>query len=187
MKKYFIRIAGWFKFRLEVFLQNENQRQANRILSELRLRRQRIQLASQTNCPHVAGSNALSEQKDMAGRTSIIWHGLHTGEQIGFCTNCQKQWFPSDPDYAEWRKKTSFNKLSTGGIRIGGGPAEPFLIRSLDLGPDPINIPLFSAGHKDTETDPWLVNPDGSEDEFYRIDFGIPPTDDEVKEATRAV
>lgn len=77
----------------------------------------------QDACDHIAGGSQLSEQRDIAGRTSIIWHRNDVGVDIGLCTVCQRPFRPSDgPDdqghtYAYWRKKPSFNKLSAAGFR----------------------------------------------------------------------
>ena len=72
---------------------------------------------AQSVCEHIAGCSALSEQKDIAGRTSFVWHRNDIGVDIGVCTVCQKILRPEDPDYALWRRKSSFNKLSAAGTR----------------------------------------------------------------------
>jgi hypothetical protein len=79
---------------------------------------------AQSLCDHVAGCSELSEQRDIAGRTSIIWHRNDVSVDIGVCTVCQRIFRPSDePDeqgrtYVYWRKKPSFNKLSQAGGRV---------------------------------------------------------------------
>ena len=72
---------------------------------------------AQSTCEHIAGCSQLSEQKDIAGRTSFVWHRNDIGVDIGVCTVCQKILRPEDPDYALWRRKSSFNKLSAAGTR----------------------------------------------------------------------
>ena len=69
------------------------------------------------NCEHIAGCNALSEMKDLAQRTSIIWHRGDVGQTTGICTVCQRIFKESDPDFAKWRKLKSFNKDSASGQR----------------------------------------------------------------------
>lgn len=79
-------------------------------------------------CDHIAGGSALSEQRDIAGRTSIVWHRNDVGVDQGICTVCQRLFHPSDkPDsqgrtYTYWRKKPSFNKLSAAGHRTMQNP-----------------------------------------------------------------
>jgi len=82
------------------------------------MRRQKADMeAFQSSCPHVAGSNALSELPDTAGRTSIVWHRFDVGDELGICTNCTRVFKPSDPDYMQWRMKKSYNRLSRSGDR----------------------------------------------------------------------
>lgn len=78
---------------------------------------------AQSLCDHVAGCSDLSEQRDIAGRTSIVWHKNDVSVDIGVCTVCQRIFRPSDEldeqghNYVYWRKKPSFNKLSMAGTR----------------------------------------------------------------------
>jgi len=82
--------------------------QRERIMADIR--------ASQDVCPHLQGSNALSE---MSGQlTSIIHHRLDTGQVIGICTNCQRLFRPGDPDYLQQMKRKSGNKISSAGVRF---------------------------------------------------------------------
>lgn len=67
------------------------------------------------NCAHLQGSNALSEEQGT--RLSIAWHRLDTGTWWGICTNCQREFWPSDPDYRQWRGKKSGNRASQAGQR----------------------------------------------------------------------
>ena len=84
---------------------------------------------AQSLCDHIAGCSDLSEQRDIAGRTSIVWHKNDVAVDIGVCTVCQRIFRPSDePDeqghnYVYWRKKPSFNKISMAGIRSIMDPA----------------------------------------------------------------
>jgi hypothetical protein len=94
-------------------------------------RRQKLTVKlEQDACDHIAGGSQLSEQRDIAGRTSIIWHRNDVGVDIGLCTVCQRPFRPSDqPDeqghtYAYWRKKPSFNKLSAAGFRTILNPVQ---------------------------------------------------------------
>lgn len=82
---------------------------------------------SQSVCPHIAGSNQLSELPDTAGRTSIVWHRFDVGDELGVCTNCTRIFKPSDPDYVQWRTKKSYNRMSRSGdrqFRDGGVKAQ---------------------------------------------------------------
>lgn len=89
-----------------------------RIQAREQMRRQKEdQKYSQSVCPHVAGSNALSELPDTAGRTSIVWHRFDVGDELGICTNCTRIFTPADPDYAQWRMKKSYNRMSRSGDR----------------------------------------------------------------------
>ena len=72
---------------------------------------------AQDQCEHIAGCSPLSESKDIAGRTSIIWHRGDVGQTTGICTVCQRIFKQSDPDFYIWRKKKSFNKDSASGFR----------------------------------------------------------------------
>ena len=94
-------------------------------------RRQNENLKYQQDlCDHIAGCSELSEQRDIAGRTSIVWHRNDVSVDIGICTNCGRHFHPTDaPDaqghtYQYWRKKPSFNKLSTAGPRTMLNPQQ---------------------------------------------------------------
>jgi len=90
---------------------------------EQRRRQKETQAFEQSSCEHIAGCSSLSEQHDIANRSSILWHRNDVGVDVGICTVCQKFFYPSDPPdaqghtYAYWRKKTSFNKMSMAGFR----------------------------------------------------------------------
>lgn len=71
----------------------------------------------QHNCPHIAGCNPLSELRDPAGRTSILWHRSDSTEWLGICTYCIRVFRDTDPDYNVWRSKPSFNRPSMAGER----------------------------------------------------------------------
>lgn len=103
--------------------QQELAAEANEKMFEARSREtERRQRATrdmeQSLCDHIAGGSPLSEQRDIAGRTSILWHRNDVNVDIGICTVCQKIFRPDQPDYLNWRKKPSFNRLSTSGYRI---------------------------------------------------------------------
>ena len=79
--------------------------------------------ASQASCPHMQGCHELS---DFSGQlTSIVQHRLDNGDIVGICTNCQRTFKPEDPDYLEWMKKKSGNRLSQAGIRMYYRPPAP--------------------------------------------------------------
>ena len=126
MKKWFknqvLRFVGWIKRRSEFFLVSENEKNFCRIARQLEECSRQNKKYSQDNCPHIAGCNALSELQDMRGRTSIVWHGLDTGQDVGVCTVCQRVFQPSDSDYQEWREKPSLNRYSQAGQRKGFPP-----------------------------------------------------------------
>ena len=75
------------------------------------------------NCVHIAGCSELSEQRDIAGRTSIIWHRNDAQVDVGICSVCQRIFHPDDKvdstgrSYQFWRKQPSFNKISASGFR----------------------------------------------------------------------
>ena len=83
----------------------------------------------QNLCDHIAGCSPLSEQRDIDGRTSILWHCTDAKVDIGICTVCQRFFHPLDgPDeqghtYQYWRKKPSFNKISKAGPRQFQNPS----------------------------------------------------------------
>lgn len=73
----------------------------------------------QSNCPHMAGCNPLSECQGL--KTSIVWHTFFPNTPpTGICTNCTRKFVFADPDYAEWIRKESFNKSSAGRIPVYG-------------------------------------------------------------------
>ena len=181
MHKYIVRIAGSLKKWLENYLSNENEKQSRKILRRLEELRRKNQEAEQQNCSHLAG--CLGEIADYHGRTSIVWHVLNTGEIVGICTNCFRYFFPSDPDYNVWRKRASFNKISSAGITLSawGKKAEPHLARFVDP-PPPIPMPPIKYQELENPPNPWLLNPDGSPDPFFEnVDFGL--AEAEAKEA----
>ena len=98
---------------------------------ELQKRQKAVTKAEQDSCDHIAGGSPLSEQRDIAGRTSILWHRNDVGVDVGICTVCQRIFRPTDTDFAIWRKKPSFNRLSASGYRTVLDPvrarAESFL------------------------------------------------------------
>ena len=74
--------------------------------------------ASQRDCLHLAGG--LGElQLCYPDKTSIIWHTFEDDtvrKPKGVCTECGRVFYPSDPDYEEWRSKPSINRMSRCGI-----------------------------------------------------------------------
>jgi hypothetical protein len=92
--------------------------------------------AAQDQCPHLAGSNPLSDQPDLLNRTSIIWHTSDSSETYGICTNCQRVFHENDADYAQWRRRVSINKQSRSGERFF---ADPMRARAIARGELPSN------------------------------------------------
>jgi hypothetical protein len=87
-------------------------------------RRQRESIKyEQNNCEHIAGCNPLSEERDVRGRSSILWHRTDAQVTIGICTNCQRFFRPNDPvdmkgnTYEFYRRKPSINRISASGTR----------------------------------------------------------------------
>lgn len=77
--------------------------------------------AAQNTCPHLQGCNPLS---DSAGtKTSIVKHQFDTGVVLGICTNCNRIFKPTDPDYFQQMQRPSGNKMSIGGQRFISAPA----------------------------------------------------------------
>lgn len=79
---------------------------------------------AQSQCDHIAGCNQLSEQKDLYGKTSIAWHRGDLGQVFGVCTVCQRIFHQDDPDFQEWKRKPSFNKMSASGSRWVANPVD---------------------------------------------------------------
>ena len=188
MHKYIVFLAGELKKWLENYLADDNEKKSRKLLRLLDKQRRKLTAAEQRECPHLAG--CLGDIKDYHGRTSIVWHGLNTGEIIGICTSCSRHFFPSDPDYMVWRKRDSFHRMSTAGITLSawGKKSEPYLCRDTDR-PDRIDMPLPPFAYKEMENapDPWLLNPDGSPDPFFaNVDFKIAESEEEETDVSTA-
>lgn len=103
--------------------EEENTRQEKIRENQLRDYQKAVKKVNEQNCVHIAGCSELSEQMDIAHRTSILWHRNDVGVDIGVCTVCQRIFRPSDAadtdgkTYTYWRKQPSFNKLSQAGFR----------------------------------------------------------------------
>ena len=88
---------------------------------ELQKRQRQTKKLEQNLCEHIAGS--LGETKDVHQRTSIVWHRTDAQVDIGICTTCGRQFHPEDKldeqgrDYRYWRRKGSFNRISSAGVR----------------------------------------------------------------------
>ena len=124
MKKWFLRIVGWLKRRLEFFLARENEKKWRRDEKLLNARTKARTIEAQNECEHVAGCNPLSETMELYGKTSIVWHHSDLGIVFGLCTVCQRQFWPTDPDYTFWRKQPSLNKMSGAGYRMFFDPVQ---------------------------------------------------------------
>ena len=99
-------------------------------------------------CSHLWGSLGPSPSH----LTDIVWHQLNNGIDFGICLNCQRQFWPADPDYVEWRKKPSAQKMSSAGKEE---PMEPGEI------PDYLPPPRTEMGGS-LETDFDVLFPDDS-------------------------
>jgi len=127
MKKWFRIVSSYIKYQLDRlidwkrfvdwFARLENERIYRENSRRLRKQIEAAKKIEQDNCPHRAGSSSLSEQ--CIDLTSIVWHVTDIGVTVGICTNCQRQFWPKDADYLEWRKKKSFNQISAAGQRLG--------------------------------------------------------------------
>lgn len=110
--------------------QEENDKLFDANAKETRRRQLLNKAAAEDYCVHIAGCSQLSEQKDIAGRTSIVWHRTDAQYDVGICTNCGRQFHPDDPldalghTYSFWRKQASFNKLSQAGFRQFDNPGK---------------------------------------------------------------
>lgn len=110
--------------------QEENDKLFDANAKELRRRQLLNKTAVENDCVHIAGCSQLSEQKDIAGRTSIVWHRTDAQYDVGICTVCGRQFHPDDPldalghTYNFWRKQSSFNKLSAAGYRQFENPGK---------------------------------------------------------------
>lgn len=96
--------------------QQENERSMRESMRAQAERLRRDIEASQEMCPHLQGSNALS---DFSGQlTSIVQHRLDTGAVVGICTNCLRVFKPGDKDYIQNMKRKSGNRISAAGQRM---------------------------------------------------------------------
>ena len=157
-KKLLFRFIGWAKQRFEQFLVDENEKQFRKIERQLGTRRKAALLTEQNNCDHVAGCSLLGEMRDPRGRTSIAWHTSDLGIEFGICLVCQRQFWPSDPDYAFWRKQPCMNRPSRAGSRLFFDPqavVDNFLrdeVRPFELDPNPRKISKFSGPEPPTDS-----------------------------------
>jgi len=71
---------------------------------------------SQSTCPHFQGSNELSDFQ--GALSSIVKHVLDTGVVWGICTNCLREFWPEDQDYAKEMNRKSGNRPSQAGRRM---------------------------------------------------------------------
>jgi hypothetical protein len=91
------------------------------------MREQRLKIMEQmkleqASCPHLQGSNPLSDFPSPHGLTALVQHVLDTGEMIGVCTNCGRIFRSCDPDYRQWMAKKSGNRMSSAGRRFFADP-----------------------------------------------------------------
>lgn len=93
----------------------ENDKMLRANFKSLEERKRRGKALEQSSCPHLQGSNILSEES--GDRTAVLWHRLDNGVWFGICTNCQREFWPEDKDYREWWTKKSGNRKSQAGQR----------------------------------------------------------------------
>ncbi len=91
----------------------ENERRQSEQMKASVKKQRRNQELERAYCHHMAGCNQLSHRE--ADTTAIIWHEVHSHLWIGVCTVCQREFWPTDADYAFWRRKRSFNTPSRAG------------------------------------------------------------------------
>lgn len=100
---------------------NEENEEQMRQSSRLQRQREKEQTEySQKHCPHLQGSNALSDRRgDMS---SIVMHKLDTGLVIGICTNCIRVFDARNPGDREFFNMKSGNRMSQSGSRFFADP-----------------------------------------------------------------
>lgn len=96
--------------------QVENERKMRESMRKQREKFHADLIASQELCPHLQGSNPLSEMSSQL--TSIAPHRLDDGTVIGICTNCLRVFRPGDKDYLTQMRRKSGNKISSAGQRF---------------------------------------------------------------------
>lgn len=97
--------------------QKENDEMFRQSSRETQERMRKQVMADQATCTHLQGSNPLSDFPSPHGLTSIVMHDLGDGTVFGVCTNCLRQFWPSDADYGTWMRKKSGNRISAAGRR----------------------------------------------------------------------
>ncbi len=108
--------------------QKENEDTMRASMREATERINREIEASKENCPHVQGSNALSEFQGPMG--SFVLHQLDTGVTVGICTNCQKtiwsneEWLANHPEDRKWFQRKNANRMSRAGQRAFRDPTK---------------------------------------------------------------
>ncbi len=78
--------------------------------------------ASRAMCPHLQGCNSESDEPGI--RSSIIQHTFDNGVVLGICTNCQRVFKPTDPDYQQQMRRKSGNRPSSSGHRNWLDPSQ---------------------------------------------------------------
>ena len=105
---------------------------ANEEMMRQQMRATRQRLAeniklSQSDCEHFQGSN---EASDFVGQlSSIVKHRLDNGVVWGICTNCLREFWPTDVDYRKQMSRKSGNRPSQAGIRWFADPAAAAAVR----------------------------------------------------------
>jgi hypothetical protein len=115
--------------------QEENDKMMKEQARELYKRIEaQIKLSRQT-CPHLQGSNPLS---DVAGQlSSFILHYLDNGLVVGICTNCQLTIYSDSKDKEVQRlfQMKSGNKMSQSGRRVFQDPMKAMKVGRLEPQP----------------------------------------------------
>lgn len=113
--------------------QKQNEEMMREQMRDVQERINREIEASKASCPHLQGSNALSEFQGQLG--SFILHQLDTTEVIGICSNCQKIIRSTNdgkdgrPDDTQYFMRKSANRLSRAGQRQFRDPTKAQLAR----------------------------------------------------------
>ena len=102
----------------EPYVNPKDEETNARMRDQMREQQKRIAksiLFSQQNCPHMQGSNELSDFQ--GSLTSIMWHNTDVGVWFGICSNCLREFWPNQSDYNFWFAKKCGNRRSMAGQR----------------------------------------------------------------------
>ena len=119
--------------------QKANEELFRKSTLEIEERKRKAVEADQASCQHFQGSNALSEIPGTL--TSIVWHDLGNGTIFGLCTNCLRQFWPTDPDYVTQFRRKSGNKISGAGQRRFLTPMVPQTRPTIETPTPSVDVP----------------------------------------------